>query len=49
MMYSNVITLAKKTEATSPIAQTQTHHTIMDRKSVVQEKYATSTSRTPKR
>ena len=36
IMYRNVVTLAK-TEATSPIAQTQTHHTLMDRKPVVQE------------
>ena len=32
----NVVTL-EKTGATSPIAQTQTHHTIMDRREVVQE------------
>jgi Fe-S-cluster-containing dehydrogenase component len=36
LVYSNTVTL-EKTGATSPIAQTQTHHTIMDRKSVVQE------------
>lgn len=36
LVYSNVVKL-EKTGATSPIAQTQTHHTIMDRKSVVQE------------
>ncbi|MDB5233452.1 MAG: molybdopterin oxidoreductase, partial [Hymenobacter sp.] len=36
IMYNNVVTLTK-TDATSPIAQTQTHHTLMDRKPVVQE------------
>ncbi|MBD2714812.1 TAT-variant-translocated molybdopterin oxidoreductase [Microvirga sp. STR05] len=36
IMYANSVTL-EKTGATSPIAQTQTHHTIMDRKPVVQE------------
>ena len=35
-IYYNVVTL-DKTGATSPIAQTQTHHTIMDRREVVQE------------
>ncbi|MCR5888965.1 TAT-variant-translocated molybdopterin oxidoreductase [Hymenobacter sp. J193] len=34
--YATTVTL-EKTGATSPIAQTQTHHTIMDRKPVVQE------------
>ncbi|MGI4739432.1 MAG: TAT-variant-translocated molybdopterin oxidoreductase [Janthinobacterium lividum] len=34
--YHNVVTL-EKTGATNPIAQTQTHHTIMDRHEVVQE------------
>ncbi|WP_303310565.1 TAT-variant-translocated molybdopterin oxidoreductase [Hymenobacter sp. BT730] len=34
--YANNVTL-EKTDAKSPIAQTQTHHTIMDRKPVVQE------------
>ena len=36
IQYANSVTL-EKTGATSPIAQTQTHHTIMDRKPVVQE------------
>jgi MoCo/4Fe-4S cofactor protein with predicted Tat translocation signal len=36
IIYTNVVTL-KKTGANSPIAQTQTHHTIMDRREVVQE------------
>ncbi|TGE16247.1 TAT-variant-translocated molybdopterin oxidoreductase [Hymenobacter elongatus] len=36
IMYANTVTL-EKTGAQSPIAQTQTHHTIMDRKPVVQE------------
>ncbi|MCC2547048.1 TAT-variant-translocated molybdopterin oxidoreductase [Hymenobacter sp. BT175] len=36
LVYMTGVTL-EKTGATSPIAQTQTHHTIMDRKSVVQE------------
>jgi MoCo/4Fe-4S cofactor protein with predicted Tat translocation signal len=36
ILYTNTVTL-KKTGANSPIAQTQTHHTIMDRREVVQE------------
>ncbi|TGE22331.1 4Fe-4S dicluster domain-containing protein [Hymenobacter aquaticus] len=36
VLYANTVTL-EKTGAQSPIAQTQTHHTIMDRKPVVQE------------
>ncbi|UOQ52815.1 TAT-variant-translocated molybdopterin oxidoreductase [Hymenobacter cellulosivorans] len=36
IIYANTVTL-EKTGAQSPIAQTQTHHTIMDRKPVVQE------------
>ncbi len=36
IIYTNNVTL-KKTGANSPIAQTQTHHTIMDRREVVQE------------
>ncbi|UOG73856.1 TAT-variant-translocated molybdopterin oxidoreductase [Hymenobacter tibetensis] len=36
LVYATSVTL-EKTDSTSPIAQTQTHHTIMDRKSVVQE------------
>ncbi|OGX82335.1 TAT-variant-translocated molybdopterin oxidoreductase [Hymenobacter glacialis] len=47
MMYNTVVTLAK-TEAKSPIAQTQTHHTIMDRKSVVQENTLAQYIKNPK-
>ncbi|RZJ58512.1 MAG: 4Fe-4S dicluster domain-containing protein [Hymenobacter sp.] len=36
IIYANNVTL-KATGANSPIAQTQTHHTIMDRREVVQE------------
>ena len=36
IQYQNVVTL-EKTGATSPIAQTQTHQTLMDRRPVVQE------------
>ncbi|MFD1871556.1 TAT-variant-translocated molybdopterin oxidoreductase [Hymenobacter bucti] len=36
IIYANAVTL-KATGANSPIAQTQTHHTIMDRREVVQE------------
>ncbi|MCB2378203.1 TAT-variant-translocated molybdopterin oxidoreductase [Hymenobacter sp. BT635] len=36
VIFANTVTL-EKTGAQSPIAQTQTHHTIMDRKPVVQE------------
>lgn len=36
IIFANSVTL-EKTGANSPIAQTQTHHTIMDRKQVVQE------------
>ena len=36
VIYTNNVTL-KATGANSPIAQTQTHHTIMDRREVVQE------------
>jgi len=36
VMYTNVVSLTK-TDAKSPIAQTQTHHTLMDRRPVVQE------------
>ncbi|ALW85486.1 molybdopterin oxidoreductase [Hymenobacter sedentarius] len=46
-MYNNVVTLTK-TEATSPIAQTQTHHTIMDRKPVVQENTLAQYIKNPK-
>ena len=45
--YMNVVTLAK-TEATSPIAQTQTHHTLMDRKPVVQENSLVNYKKNPK-
>ena len=47
LMYHNVVTLAK-TDATSPIAQTQTHHTIMDRKPVVQENTLAKYKENPK-
>jgi len=47
IMYHNVVTLAK-TDATSPIAQTQTHHTIMDRKPVVQENTLAKYKENPK-
>ena len=47
IMYMNVVNLAK-TEATSPIAQTQTHHTIMDRKPVVQENSLVNYKKNPK-
>ena len=36
VLYHNIVTL-EATGATNPIAQTQTHHTIMDRREVVQE------------
>lgn len=36
VLYHNIVTL-EPTGATNPIAQTQTHHTIMDRHEVVQE------------
>ena len=47
IQYMNVVTLAK-TEATSPIAQTQTHHTLMDRKPVVQENTLVNYKKNPK-
>ena len=47
IQYMNVVTLAK-TEATSPIAQTQTHHTLMDRKPVVQENTLAKYKENPK-
>jgi len=47
IQYMNVVTLAK-TEATSPIAQTQTHHTLMDRKPVVQENSLVNYIKNPK-
>ena len=47
IQYMNVVTLSK-TEATSPIAQTQTHHTLMDRKPVVQENTLVNYKKNPK-
>ncbi|HEX8349668.1 MAG TPA: TAT-variant-translocated molybdopterin oxidoreductase [Hymenobacter sp.] len=47
IMYNNVVTLMK-TDAKSPIAQTQTHHTIMDRKPVVQENTLAQYIKNPK-
>ena len=47
IMYDNVVTLSK-TGASSPIAQTQTHHTIMDRKPVVQENTLAAYIKNPK-
>ncbi|WP_426059551.1 TAT-variant-translocated molybdopterin oxidoreductase [Hymenobacter sp. B1770] len=47
LMYRNVVTL-KKTDATSTIAQTQTHHTVMDRKPVVQENTLAQYIKNPK-
>jgi MoCo/4Fe-4S cofactor protein with predicted Tat translocation signal len=44
----SIVTLTK-TEGTSPIAQTQTHHTIMDRKQVVQESTLTEYKKDPKK
>ena len=48
IMYNNVVTLTK-TDATSPIAQTQTHHTIMDRKPIVQENTLVNYIKDPKK
>ncbi|MDO7852737.1 TAT-variant-translocated molybdopterin oxidoreductase [Hymenobacter convexus] len=47
IQYMNTVTLAK-TEATSPIAQTQTHQTLMDRKPVVQENSLANYIKNPK-
>jgi MoCo/4Fe-4S cofactor protein with predicted Tat translocation signal len=47
VQYANSVTL-EKTGATSPIAQTQTHHTIMDRKPVVQESTLAQYIKNPK-
>lgn len=47
IIYTNTVTL-KKTGANSPIAQTQTHHTIMDRREVVQENTLTKYRENPK-
>ena len=46
--YMNVVALTK-TEATSPIAQTQTHQTLMDRKPVVQENTLAKYKENPKK
>lgn len=45
--YTNVVTLTK-TGASSPIAQTQTHHTLMDRRPVVQENTLANYIKNPK-
>lgn len=47
IMYATTVTL-EKTSAKSPIAQTQTHHTIMDRRSVVQENTLAKYKENPK-
>ncbi|MBF9142170.1 TAT-variant-translocated molybdopterin oxidoreductase [Hymenobacter properus] len=47
IQYMNVVTLAK-TGATSPIAQTQTHQTLMDRRPVVQENTLAKYKENPK-
>lgn len=47
ILYTNVVTLTK-TEEQSPIAQTQTHHTVMDRKPVVQENSLANYKKNPK-
>ncbi|RYU78023.1 TAT-variant-translocated molybdopterin oxidoreductase [Hymenobacter persicinus] len=47
IVYSNTVTL-EKTGAESPIAQTQTHHTIMDRRPVVQESTLAQYIKNPK-
>ncbi|MGI4874948.1 MAG: TAT-variant-translocated molybdopterin oxidoreductase [Janthinobacterium lividum] len=46
-VFHNTVTL-EKTGATSPIAQTQTHHTIMDRREVVQENTLAKYKENPK-
>ncbi len=46
--YMNVVTL-EKTGATSPIAQTQTHQTLMDRRPVVQENTLANYKKDPKK
>jgi molybdopterin-containing oxidoreductase family iron-sulfur binding subunit len=48
IQYSNVVTL-EKTSATSPIAQTQTHQTLMDRRPVVQENSLANYKKDPKK
>lgn len=47
IIYATAVTL-EKTAAKSPIAQTQTHHTIMDRRSVVQENTLAKYKKNPK-
>ena len=47
IQYMNVVTL-EKTGATSPIAQTQTHQTLMDRRPVVQENSLANYKKNPK-
>ena len=47
IQYMNVVTL-EKTSATSPIAQTQTHQTLMDRRPVVQENSLANYKKNPK-
>ena len=47
-LYQNVVTLVK-TGATSPIAQTQTHQTLMDRRPVVQENSLVNYKKDPKK
>ncbi|MBH8568845.1 TAT-variant-translocated molybdopterin oxidoreductase [Microvirga sp. STS02] len=47
IQYMNVVTL-EKTNATSPIAQTQTHQTLMDRRPVVQENTLANYKKNPK-
>ena len=47
IQYMNAVSLAK-TEATSPIAQTQTHQTLMDRRPVVQENSLANYKKNPK-
>ena len=48
LQYHNVVTL-EKTGATSPIAQTQTHQTLMDRRPVVQENSLANYKKDPKK
>ena len=48
VQYSNVVTLTK-TDARSPIAQTQTHQTLMDRRPVVQENTLANYKKDPKK
>jgi molybdopterin-containing oxidoreductase family iron-sulfur binding subunit len=48
LIYTAVVNSIEKTGATEAIAQTQTHHTIMDRKPVVQEATLAQYIRNPK-